>query len=187
MGKEAITPPVSGRKVGGGLRMHAGFPVLLVEDSPDDAFFVKRAFASAGLNHPLSFVEDGAQAIEYLCGKGKYADRNMYPVPGLVIADLKMPRVSGFDLIRWMRSDGYARLIPVIVLSSSALPQDVNRAYELGANAYMVKPPSYIALERLIRSIAEFWDSGQKPDIELAALKPPTCDDYVPSQEAKPA
>ena len=63
--------------------MHAAFPVLLVEDSPDDAFFVKRAFASAGLNHPLIAVEDGSEAIEYLCGKGKYADRSVFPVPGL--------------------------------------------------------------------------------------------------------
>ena len=151
--------------------MHAGFPVLLVEDNPDDAFFVKRAFASAGLNHPLFSVEDGAQAIEYLCGKGKYADRNVFPVPGLVLADLKMPRVSGFDLIQWMREDGCAKLIPVIVMSSSALPQDVNRAYELGANAYMVKPATYVALERLIRSIAEFWDPGEKPAIESACVE----------------
>jgi len=155
--------------------MHAGFPVLLVEDNPDDAFFVKRAFASAGLNHPLFFVEDGAQAIEYLCGKGKYADRKVFPVPGLIIADLKMPRVTGFDLIKWMRGDGYTKVIPVIVMSTSALPQDVNRAYELGANAYMVKPTTYVALECLIRSIAEFWDSGEKPAIESACVEPLNC------------
>jgi len=86
-----------------------------------------------------------------------------------------MPRVTGFDLIKWMREDGYARVIPVIVMSSSALPQDVNRAYELGANAYMVKPASYVALERLIRSIAEFWDSGEKPAIESACVEPLNC------------
>lgn len=153
--------------------MHAAFPVLLVEDSPDDAFFVKRAFASTGLNHPLVAVEDGSEAIEYLCGKGKYADRSVFPIPGLVIADLKMPRVTGFKLIQWMREDGYAKLIPIIVMSSSGLPQDVNRAYELGANAYMVKPASYVALERLIQSIAQFWDSGEKPATDIEPLNCP--------------
>src|SRR5829696_4347802 len=142
--------------------MHDGFPVLLVEDSPDDVWLVKRAFASAGLKHPLFAVEDGGQAIEYLCGKGQYADRKAFPLPNLVLADLKMPGVDGFQLIKWMRDDTHARMIPVIVMSSSALAQDVNRAYELGANAYMVKPANYQALENLIATIARFWDAGQQ-------------------------
>jgi len=154
--------------------MH-GFPLLLVEDLQDDVFLVRRAFASAGLKHTVFDVEDGAQAIEYLCGKGKYADRNAYPIPRLIIADLKMPRVSGFDLIKWMRADGYARLIPVIVMSASSLPEDVFRAYDLGANAYMVKPTQYKALELLMRTIAEFWDAGEKPAIESSGLAVTNC------------
>jgi len=143
---------------------------LLVEDSPDDTFLVQRAFKSAGLSHPLFAVEDGSQAIAYLSGKGPYADRKVYPLPRLVICDLKMPRVTGFEVIEWMRKDGFAKLVPIIVMSSSALPQDVNREYELGANAYMVKPADFRALERLIRTIAEFWNVGEKPVLEWRPL-----------------
>ena len=146
--------------------MSSKFPILLVEDSPDDVFFVDRAFKAANLEHPLITVSDGQQAIDYMSSVAPYADRKKFPLPRLVIADLKMPRVSGFDLIKWMRNNRNARLIPIIVLSSSALPDDVNYAYSLGANAYMVKPPDVRAFERLFRTIAEFWDLGEKPDFD---------------------
>lgn len=144
--------------------MKSKFPILLVEDNPDDVFFVERAFKAAKLEHPLFIVSDGKEAIEYMSSAGQYADRHKFPLPRLVIADLKMPVVSGFDLIKWMRNDSRARLVPIIVLSSSALPDDVNHAYALGANAYMVKPPDPRAFERLFRTIAEFWDLGETPD-----------------------
>ena len=145
--------------------MNRSFPILLVEDDPDDVFFVQRAFDSAHLKHPLFAVGDGQEAINYLSGKGPYADHSVYPLPQLVLADLKMPRVSGFDLITWMRNDKHCKLVPIIILSSSALPADVNRAYALGANAYMVKPADAHSLERLFQTIAEFWMAGQKPTV----------------------
>jgi CheY-like chemotaxis protein len=113
----------------------------------------------------LQVVADGQEAIDYLNNTGKYSDRNAFPLPDLIILDLKMPRVSGFDVLQWIRNDGLARLIPVIVLSSSALTADVNRAYTLGANAYMVKPAEAVALERLIQTISDFWHAGEKPDL----------------------
>jgi CheY-like chemotaxis protein len=139
------------------------FPILLVEDNFDDIFFVKRAFTAAHLEHPLFTVENGQQAIDYMRGVGQFAE---HPLPRLVIADLKLPAVNGFDLIRWMRNDAKAKLIPIIVLSSSNLPADINLAYALGANAYMVKPPDPHAFERLFRTIAEFWDLGETPDYD---------------------
>lgn len=139
------------------------YPILLVEDNPDDAFFVQRAFHTAEIRHPLFTVTDGQQAIDFLAGTGRYSDRSVYPLPRLVLADLKMPGVSGFDLIEWMRKNPQTRLVPAVVLSSSALPQDVNRAYALGANAYMVKPADARALDRLFRTIAEFWLAGETP------------------------
>jgi CheY-like chemotaxis protein len=139
------------------------FPILLVEDNPDDIFFVKRAFAAAHLEHPLFTVENGQQAIDYMNGVGQFAE---HPLPRLVIADLKLPAVNGFDLIRWMRHDAKTKLIPIIVLSSSNRSDDVNLAYALGANAYMVKPPDPHAFERLFRTIAEFWDLGETPDYD---------------------
>lgn len=142
------------------------FPILLVEDNPDDIFFVQRAFKAAELAHPLFTVSDGQQAIDYMGSTRPYADRRKFPLPRLVIADLKMPVLNGFELIRWMRSDARSKLVPIIVLSTSALPEDVNEAYSLGANAYMVKPPDPRAFERLFRTIAEFWDLGETPDFD---------------------
>lgn len=143
--------------------MAKDFPILLVEDNPDDAFFVQRAFHTAEIRHPLFTVPDGQQAISYLKGAGRYGDRAIYPMPRLVLADLKMPVVTGFDLIQWMREHSATRVVPIVVLSSSALPQDVNRAYGLGANAFMVKPADPRALDRLFRTIAQFWIAGETP------------------------
>jgi CheY-like chemotaxis protein len=142
------------------------FPILLVEDNPDDVFFVKRAFTQAGVENPIHVVSSGQEAIEYLQGDRDFSDRQKFPMPGLVLLDLKMPRVSGFDVIEWMRKDRRAKLIPVVILSSSALPDDVNRAYALGANAYMVKPPSIDALQRLFETIFKFWAAGEQPTFE---------------------
>ena len=147
--------------------METNFPILLVEDDPNDVWLVRHAFQSADISNPLRIVNDGQDAIDYLKGSGAYSDRGAFPLPRLVLLDLKMPRLSGFDVIGWMRRHYPWKLTPIIILSSSALPQDVNRAYELGANAYMVKPADYRALERLFRTIADFWNAGEAPTGEL--------------------
>ena len=150
--------------------MEANFPILLVEDDPNDVWLVKHAFQSANISNPLRIVNDGQEAIDYIKGNGAYSDRGAFPLPKLVLLDLKMPRLNGFDVIGWMRRHYPWKLTPIIILSSSALPQDVNRAYELGANAYMVKPADYRALERLFRTIADFWNAGETPTTELASV-----------------
>src|SRR5687767_1280686 len=150
--------------------MEANFPILLVEDDPNDVWLVKHAFQSAGISNPLRIVSDGQEAIDYLKGNGAFSDRGAFPLPRLVLLDLKMPRLNGFDVIVWMRRHYPWKLTPIIILSSSALPQDVNRAYELGANAYMVKPADYRALERLFRTIADFWNAGETPSPEAEAV-----------------
>jgi CheY-like chemotaxis protein len=152
------------------LVMEANFPILLVEDDPNDVWLVKHAFQSANISNPLRIVNDGQEAIDYLKGSGAFGDRGAFPLPKLVLLDLKMPRLNGFDVIGWMRQHYPWKLTPIIILSSSALPQDVNRAYELGANAYMVKPADYRALERLFRTIADFWNAGETPTTELASV-----------------
>jgi CheY-like chemotaxis protein len=152
------------------LDMEANFPILLVEDDPNDVWLVKHAFQSANISNPLRIVSDGQEAIDYLKGNGAYGDRGAFPLPRLVLLDLKMPRLNGFDVIAWMRRHYPWKLTPIIILSSSALPQDVNRAYELGANAYMVKPADYRALERLFRTIADFWNAGETPTAELESV-----------------
>ncbi|HET7624043.1 MAG TPA: response regulator [Verrucomicrobiae bacterium] len=133
------------------------FIVLLVEDDLNDIFLVKRAFKMARLETPLQVVTDGEDAIRYLKGEGKFADRETYPLPHLVVMDIKMPRRTGFEVLEWIKTDGTLRRIPVIIVSSSDRPQDVNRAYELGANAYMVKPMDFLEVEHLFESITHYW------------------------------
>ena len=144
------------------------FTVLLVEDDLNDIFLVKRAFKLAQIQNPLQIVTDGQEAINYLRGEGKYADREVWPLPKLIVMDIKMPRRSGFEVIEWVKGDGKPlRRIPIVIVSSSEDPVDINRAYELGANAYMVKPVDFRAVEHLFQSITHYWGlECAKPELE---------------------
>ena len=145
------------------------FTVLLVEDDLNDIFLVKRAFKMAQLVTPLQVVTDGEEALQYLHGEGRYADRTVHPLPQLIVMDIKMPRRSGFEVLEAIKRDGPLRRIPVVIVSSSNRVQDINRAYELGANAYMVKPVNYRAVEHLFESITHYWGlECAKPELEAA-------------------
>ena len=146
------------------------FTVLLVEDDLNDIFLVKRAFKVAHIHNPLQVVTDGVEAIQYLGGEGKYADRGAYPLPRLIVMDIKMPRSTGFEVLEWVKGDGRPlRRIPIVIVYSSDNPADINRAYELGANAYMVKPMDYRAVEHLFQTINHYWGSEcAKPELEMA-------------------
>src|SRR3954453_715481 len=115
-------------------------PILLAEDEENDVFFLQRAFKRAFLQNPLTVVGNGEAAIAYLSGTGQYADRQRFPLPCLILTDLKMPQLNGFDLLNWLKQQPHLRQIPAIVLTSSDLPEDRRRATELGAAAYWVKP-----------------------------------------------
>ena len=147
------------------------FTVLLVEDDLNDIFLVKRSFKIARVRNPLQVVTDGQEAIQYLCGEGRYADREVYPLPKLIVMDIKMPRRSGFEVLEFVKagSSHLLRRIPIVIVSSSDNPADINRAYELGANAYMVKPVDYRAVEHLFNSITQYWGlECAKPELETA-------------------
>jgi CheY-like chemotaxis protein len=145
------------------------FTVLLVEDDLNDIFLVKRAFKRAQIQNPLQIVTDGLEAIQYLRGAGKYADRQNYPWPKLIVMDIKMPRKTGFEVLEWVKHEAPLRRIPIVIVSSSDNPADINRAYELGANAYMVKPVDYRAVERLFESITHYWGlECAKPELEMS-------------------
>jgi CheY-like chemotaxis protein len=131
--------------------------VLFAEDDENDVFFLRRAFREADIAHPLHVVSDGQGIIHYLSGAGKYADRNVYPLPCLVILDLKMPRKTGMEALGWARSQRHLRGLPIMILSSSAHRNDVERAYELGANAFVVKPSSTEQRTKLAVTIKSFW------------------------------
>ncbi len=100
----------------------------------------RRAAAKARFDNPLQVVHNGEQAIDYLAGEGRFANRHRYPLPGLVIVDLKMPRKTGFEVLQWMRADPRYQQLQAVVLSSSDEIRDISRAYELGANSFLVKP-----------------------------------------------
>jgi CheY-like chemotaxis protein len=141
--------------------------VLLVEDSADDATFVRMAFKRSHVEDALVVVPSGLDAIEYLRGEGRYGDRGKHPLPVLMLLDLKMPIMDGFEVIQWVR--GHERLgwLPIAVFTGSDYPQDRQRAYALGANSFLVKPTGLEECYRTITALIDFWlRCCQLPDLE---------------------
>jgi CheY-like chemotaxis protein len=138
-------------------------PILLVEDDENDVLFMKIAMEESGISNILQVAEDGQQALEYLEGAGKYADRQKYPLPCLLLLDLKLPYVPGLEVLRKIRGDCPFRKTIVLVLTSSREESDIEQAYSLGANAYLLKPPSIDRLNVLMRAVKDFWLSFNMP------------------------
>ena len=132
-------------------------PILLVEDDPNDVLLIRRAFERARVLNPLHVVGDGDEAVEYLSATGRHRDRAERGWPALVLLDLKLPRRSGHEVLRWIRWEAGLTDLPVVVLSSSTEQADVRRAYELGANSYLKKPASFDSLQELIRTLDLYW------------------------------
>jgi CheY-like chemotaxis protein len=143
--------------------------VLLVEDNPSDVFIIQRTFRKLKVNISIEVVSDGDEAIAYLAGAGKYADREQHPLPTLILLDLKLPRRSGFEVLDWLKQQPLLARLPVVVLTSSRQTPDVNRAYDCGANSYLVKSVDPQETEELGRIIQRYWlDINQKPEISQA-------------------
>lgn len=144
---------------------------LLVEDDDNDVLMCKMEFRRAPVHIKLRVVNDGEEAIRYLQGRGQFSDRYKYPIPNVILLDLKMPRVTGFEFLEWLRtkSPGDLRLIPVVVMSASGQPEDINRVYHLGANSYMVKPADWHVFKRLIADMGVYWgEHASTPQLEPA-------------------
>ncbi|HYJ14011.1 MAG TPA: response regulator [Candidatus Limnocylindria bacterium] len=131
--------------------------ILLVEDNEDDVFLMKRALKAARVMNPLYVVEDGQEAVDYLGGAGKFANRESYPLPAVVFLDLKLPLISGHDVLAWIRRQYALESVVVIVLTSSNEASDLSRSYALGANSYLVKPPTPEQLEELAKAFKWYW------------------------------
>ncbi len=131
--------------------------ILLVEDERNDVFFLEYAFQAAGISNPLQVVEDGQEAVNYLAGSGKYANRAHYPLPCLVLLDLKLPVKMGLDILRWIRQQPSLQTLLVVVLSSSRDPHDIDDAYRLGARSYLVKPLSMSERLEIAKAIKYYW------------------------------
>ena len=142
--------------------------ILLVEDDPNDALLLERAFRKAGLLYPLSIVRDGDQAVDFLQGTGKYKDRVRYPLPRLMLLDLKLPRRSGHEVLKWVRSRPGLKRLPVIVLTSSSEPRDIVAAYDEGTNSYLVKPSNAELLAQMVSQLEKYWLTlNEGPELSL--------------------
>ncbi len=146
--------------------------ILLVEDDPNDVLLIQRAFQKAGLRNTLKVVRDGEHAIEYLSGQGPYANRERFPLPFLVLLDLKMPGTDGFEVLRWVRGEPELKRLLVVVLTSSNLQADVDRAYEMGANSYLVKPVEFDEMVHLIQRFEAYWTEINRTPTAPVGSKP---------------
>ena len=131
--------------------------ILLVEDNEDDAFFTQQALKQAGVQNKHLLVRDGAEALDYLGGTGKFMDRDKFPFPGLVFLDLKLPYYSGLEILAWLRDKSLLAQTTVAVLTSSNEPSDLKRAYELGTTTYLVKPPTPRMIYDLAKTFKLDW------------------------------
>lgn len=140
--------------------------ILLVEDNPRDVLLIQRAFRKANVAIPLQVVEDGEVAIRYLSGEEPYTDRDRYPLPLLILLDLKLPRKSGAEVLAWLRQQPALKRLPVVVLTSSKEYADINHIYDLGGNAYMVKPVAFDNLVEIVKALNLHWIIlNEKPQV----------------------
>jgi len=133
------------------------YVVLLADDDPNDVFLLQRAFQKTNIANPLRVVRDGEEAMAYLSGQDQYADRQRHPLPVLLLLDLKMPRKSGFEVLRWLRQQSGLKRLPVVVLTSSNQSPDINKAFDLGANSYIVKPGGFDSLVEMVKNLNLYW------------------------------
>ena len=131
--------------------------VLVAEDDENDVLFLQRAFRKAEITTPLQVAHDGQDAIDYLAGAGRYTDREQYPLPCLVMLDLKMPRKNGMETLQWIRGQETLQALPVIMFSSSLHPEEIEKAYRLGASAFLTKPSGVAERVELAKRIKCSW------------------------------
>ena len=139
------------------------FKVLVAEDSDDDALLLTRAFRKAGVGNPVHVCRDGQEMIDYLCGTDKFKDRAAYPWPSMLLVDLKMPKVNGFEVLEWLKENEGLRDLRAAVLSSSDHPNDMKRAYDLGACFYFVKPNVPDELTAMVQKMMQSVNAPQPP------------------------
>lgn len=137
--------------------MNEPVEILLVEDNPNDVELTLRAFARQKLCTGFQVARDGAEALDYLFGRGAYAGRDLSQLPKLILLDLKLPKVDGLDVLRAIKTDPQTQLIPVVILTSSSIERDILAGYERGANSYIVKPVNYDQFMAMVNSLGTYW------------------------------
>ena len=140
--------------------------ILIAEDREDDILLILRALKRAEVVNPVQIVRNGEEAISYLKGEGKFANRDEFPLPSLLLLDLKMPRTDGLETLRWIRQQPGLKALRVIVLTSSDHIHDVNQAYQLGANSFLVKPMDFENFIAIGKFLKDYWlRTDQAPKI----------------------
>ena len=139
--------------------------ILVADDDPDDRMLIRDAFTENLLLNPVHFVEDGEELMNYLRRRGRYSDRGKYPVPGLILLDLNMPRKDGREALKEIKSDLLLKRIPVIVLTTSKAEEDILRSYDLGVNCFISKPVTFAGLVEVTKALGKYW-------LEIVELPP---------------
>ena len=144
--------------------------ILLIEDDPSDAALLCRGFEKANVLNPIVHLKDGDSALGYLAGAGTYRDRTKFPLPALILLDLKLPGMSGLQLLQWMRVQPEVRRIPVAVLTTDDDPKTINAAYDLGANSFLVKPTDPARVGTMVETIQRYWmELNERPQLVMRA------------------
>jgi CheY-like chemotaxis protein len=146
--------------------------ILLVEDDHNDVVLIRNAFLHWGVSDHLQVVTGGRLAMDYLAGRGMYSDRVAFPFPKLVLMDLRLPDMSGFDVLKWLRSEPGLAKVPVVILTGSEVRADIDHAYHLGANSYLVKTPDPDKFQALVQDLNEFVLRPRDPDAVINLGKP---------------
>jgi two-component system response regulator len=131
--------------------------ILLIEDNPDDAALTIRSLKKLNLANRLVHLEDGAEALDFIFGSGKYAGQALSQTPKVIFLDINMPKVSGLEVLEKLRSADFSKTIPVVILTSSAEDPDIKRAYDLGANSYIVKPVDFDNFSKTVSELGMYW------------------------------
>lgn len=138
--------------------------ILLVEDNEDDVVLIRRALRKGGVDAPIEVAWDGDEAIEYFSGTGKYQDTLRYPLPTVVLLDIRLPKRNGLEVLAWLKSHAELALLPVVMFTNSAEDVDIRQAYKLGANSYLKKPYTLSETTTLLQTISAYWlDYNRRP------------------------
>ncbi len=153
---------------------NATFTILVVDDDENDRFMVKRSFEKMSVVATVQVACNGQEAIAYMMGEGKFADRNTYRYPSFIMTDLKMPNGDGFAVLEFLKSNPMWRIIPAVILSASADLDDIKKAYMLGASSYHVKPSQPEALRHMLKLLYDYWMSCEVPQVDSTGKQIPT-------------
>lgn len=145
--------------------MNRNLMILIAEDDENDILLLERALRKIGLNNPIGICRDGEDTIAYLRGSPPYDDRNKHPFPSVLFLDIKMPKKSGLEVLRWLQRHPHCNVIPTLVLTSSREESDIREAYAAGANSYMVKPQDLQRFQAMVKSAVEYWSCCEKPKL----------------------